>query len=216
MRASETWSEGTACAAALAAISALALAAAPAMFAQAPPSAATAPSHKWTAPRTPDGHPDLQGIWTNATITPFERPAELAQKEFFTPAEAAEYERAWAARNNQDRRETDHVADIGTGYNAAWWDRGTKVVPTLRTSLVVDPPDGRIPALTEAARKRLAARAAELAERCKNPGCSPGNNGLPIPADGPEDRPLTERCIIWPSAGPPMLPGGYNNNYQIV
>jgi hypothetical protein len=147
----------------------------------------------------PDGHPDLQGIWTNGTITPLERPSEFADKPFFTAAEAAEYEKQVRGRNNGDRRDANPDSDLATGYNDFWWDRGTKVVSTLRTSLIVDPPDGRIPALTADAQKRAAARAE--ARRLH-------------PADGPEDLSLADRCIARP--GPPMLPAGYNNNHQIV
>src|SRR4030095_10049632 len=98
--------------------------------------------------RTPWGDPDLPGLWTNATITPFERPAQLAGKEVLTEQEAAEFEKQTAQTTNADRREgagTD--ADVGRAYNQFWYDRGTKVVGTRRTSLVVDPPDGRVPAL---------------------------------------------------------------------
>ena len=157
------------------------------------------PARAWTPPRTPDGHPDLQGIWSNSTVTPLERPRDLAGKEFFTPEEAAEYEKQARARNDGDRRDSNPEADLAVGYNDVWWDRGTKVVSTRRTSIIVDPPDGRIPALTPAAQARQAARAE--ARRLR-------------PADGPEDRSLADRCIVRP--GPPMLPAGYNNNYQIV
>src|SRR5438067_6333616 len=155
---------------------------------------------KWTTPRTPDGQPDLQGIWTNATITPFERPRELAGKEYFTEQEAVEYEKKVVAESNRDRRGSDPIADVGGAYNEFWFDRGTKVVPTRRTSIVVDPPDGRVPPLTSAAQKAVAARAA-IARR---------------PPEGPEDLPPVVRCIVWPTSGPPMLPTAYNNNYQIL
>jgi hypothetical protein len=102
--------------------------------------------------------PDLQGIWTNATITPLERPRELAGKEFFTPDESAEYEKQVRGRNNGDRRDVNPDADLAVGYNDFWWDRGTKVVSSLRTSLVVDPSDGRIPPLTPEAQKKADAR----------------------------------------------------------
>jgi hypothetical protein len=151
--------------------------------------------------RTVDGHPDLQGIWTNATVTPFERPTELAGKEFFTAAEAAEYEKKIVDQNNADRRDRSAEEDLAIGYNAAWWDRGTKVVSTRRTSLVTDPPDGRVPPLTPAAQRKAAARAEARVLHS---------------ADGPEDRSLDDRCIVRRTAGPPMLPAGYNNNYQIV
>ena len=155
----------------------------------------------WTPPRTADGQPDLQGVWTNATITPLERPAELAGKQFFTPAEAAAYEKQLAVSNDVDRRPTSVETDVALGYNAAWWDRGTRVVKTLRTSLIVDPPDGKIPALTTDGERRAAVLAAQRKAH---------------PADGPEDRSLGERCLVWPTAGPPMMAGPYNSNYQIL
>ena len=155
----------------------------------------------YTPQRTPDGQPDLQGVWTNVTITPLERPANLAGKEFFTPAEARQYEKDTVERNNADRRDGGAQADLTRAYNDAWYDRGTKVVETLRTSLVIDPPDGRIP-------------------RVVSKGAAQGAGGPPLgfgrPPEGPEDRSLPERCILWPTAGPPMMPSFYNNNYQIV
>jgi hypothetical protein len=179
--------------------------------------AALAPKD-WAPPRTPDGQPDLQGIWTNGFITPLERPAELAAKPFFTKEEAAGFERRTTQTRDKDRRDGDRVTDVNRAYNDLWWDSGTQVSRTLQTSLIVDPPDGRIPPLTPEARKKLAVQAQAIAERCSQPGtaCPVGNNAQPIPADGPEDRPYMERCIAWPQAGPPMLPSAYNNNYQIV
>jgi hypothetical protein len=155
---------------------------------------------KWTPPRTADGHPDVQGIWTNATITPFERPASLAGKEFFTEQEAAAYEKQTLANNNRDKRGATPEADVNGAYNDFWFDRGTRVVPTRRTSLVIDPPDGKVPALTPEARKADAARQ-EIARR---------------PPQGPEDTPLAVRCLVWPTSGPALIPSAYNNNYQIV
>jgi hypothetical protein len=157
---------------------------------------------KWTPSHTPDGHPDFEGIWSNATITPLERPVELAGKATWTEQEAAAYEKQVGERNNVDRRvAVGTQADVALAYNDAWYDRGTKTIKTLRTSLIIDPPDGRIPALTPAAQKKLRDRAE--ARRLH-------------PADGPEDRALNERCLLTASTGPPMLPGPYNNNYQIV
>jgi hypothetical protein len=158
---------------------------------------ALAQTGKYTPPRTPDGQPDLQGVWTNITITPLERPANLAGKEFFTATEARQYEKDTAERNNADRRDSDSQADLNRAYNEAWYDRGTKVVETLRTSLIIDPPDGRIPRVPQ-----------------KAAAAPPGGFGRP--PEGPEDRGLTERCILWPTAGPPMMPSFYNNNYQIL
>jgi hypothetical protein len=156
---------------------------------------------RWTPPKTPAGQPDLQGIWTNLTITPLERPAELAGKAFLTAEEAAAYEKQVRENNNADRRDGGSDADLGRAYNDAWYDRGTKVVGTRRTSLIVDPPDGKIPPLTPEAQKKQA----ELREAARG-----------RQFDGPENRALPERCLLWPTAGPPMLPSFYNNNYQIV
>jgi hypothetical protein len=155
----------------------------------------------WRVPRTSWGHPDLQGVWSTATITPLERPPELAGKPFFSPEEVAEHERQTLERTNRDRRDGTAEADVARAYNDFWWDTGTRIVPTRRTALIIDPPDGRVPPLTAEAQKRLSA----LAEARKMRG----------PADHPEDRNLWERCI---TRGVPtvMLPQPYNNNYQIV
>lgn len=153
---------------------------------------------RWTPPRTPDGRPDLQGIWTNATLTPLERPTELAGKQVLSPAEAAAYEKDLLLHANRDIR--NGPDDVGA-YNELWFDRGTKIVGGRRTSLIVNPPDGRVPPLTPEAQKKVDAENANVKLH---------------PADGPEDRPLAERCLLWPTAGPPMLPEAYNNNYQIL
>ncbi len=169
---------------------------------QAPVSPAKAvPAAKTSILRTPDGRPDLQGIWSFATITPLERPAELADKPFFTEKEAADYENDIRKRNNMDRRDGDAEADVTRAYNDFWWDRGTRVVKTRRTSLVTDPPDGRLPPLTAEGRKRQADRIAK-------------NRGHEF--DGPENRPLPERCLNLQGSGPPILPTAYNNNTRIV
>jgi hypothetical protein len=152
-------------------------------------------------PRTSGGQPDLQGIWSNATITPLERPDDLAGKATFTPEEAAAYEKRAVDRNNVDHRPADAEADVARGYNNFWYDRGTKAVGTRRTSLIVDPADGHIPALTAEAQKRVNERQAWMQQHA---------------TDGPEGRSLGERCILWATAGPPMLPGPYNNNFQIL
>jgi hypothetical protein len=154
----------------------------------------------WTPPRTADGRPDLQGIWSNATLTPFERPTELEGKEFFTAAEAAEFTRVVLDRANRDRRGATPQEDVEASYNEAWMDRGTKIFPNLRTSIVVDPANGRVPPLTTAAREAAAARATLQQRR----------------PEGPEDLELWTRCILGRTSGPPMIPGAYNNNYQFV
>jgi hypothetical protein len=158
----------------------------------------TPSAQRWKAPRTPDGQPDLQGVWTTSTLTPLERPPEFAGKQFFTEEEASEYEKRIFAQVTGDRRDGGPDADLGRSYNEFWRDRGTKVIASRRTSLIVDPPDGRIPALTLEAQSRLAAARDQTAKH---------------PADGPEDRSAQERCL---TRGVPIVPGNYNNNYQIV
>jgi hypothetical protein len=155
----------------------------------------------WAVPRTPDGHPDLQGTWNTSTLTPLERPAEFADKPLLTQQEAKDYEARLLRENNRDRRDGTAEADVGRAYNEFWYDRGSHIVDSRRTSLIIDPADGKIPALTPEAQKRQAA----LADYRKQ-----------HPGDGPEDFSLANRCLLWATAGPPMLPGAYNNNYRIV
>src|SRR5439155_8588738 len=131
--------------------------------------------------------PDLSGIWTNATVTPLERPKEFAGKEFLTKAEAAEFEKQAVYDADGDRRDGGAEADVGRAYNEFWRDRG-KVVSTMRSSLIVDPPDGKVPSVLPEAQKRNAALAAE---RAKAGGA----------LDGPENRSLQERCLLTPQAG---------------
>lgn len=143
--------------------------------------------------------PDLEGIWNSGTATPLERPAALKDTPFFTPAEAEAWERQ-AARRNEEPPSAPAAAAQGTGtYNTFYREFGTQVVKTRRTSIVIDPPDGRIPALTPAA----AAVRQQRIERQKN-------------GENPEDLGLQDRCVTFLTAGPPMLPYTYNSNYQIV
>ncbi len=158
---------------------------------------------KWTAPRAPDGHPDLQGNWSFATITPFERPPAFGDKTVLSDQEVAEFEKETASRANQDEgRQRGTAADVNRAYNDAWYDRGTKMASSRQTSIVVDPPNGRVPAITTEGQARAQARQAVRRQRGA--------------ADGPEDRSLGERCIIGFNAGPPFQPSAYNNNIQIV
>jgi hypothetical protein len=150
-----------------------------------------------TPPRTPWGEPDLQGTWTFKTITPLERPAEFAGKEFLTESEAAELEKRAAVANSDEERPADAARDVAAAYNDFWWDRGDKVVKSRRSSLIIDPPDGRVPPLTPEARKRVDGRGVARDR----------------PAHGPEDRSQFERCV---SRGLPRLPGGYNQHLQIL
>ena len=181
---------------------------------QIPPSKKTTPN-AWTL-RTPDGQPDFQGVWSTATLTPLERPPEFAGKEFLTEQEAAEYERQTLARVNSDRRDGGAEADLRRNYNEFWRDRGTQVVASRRTSIVVDPPDGRIPPFTpEALRKRAAIAVATGPEgaRFEPSGPSAPRTGEVSGPAGPEDLALRIRCI---SRDLPMIPTPNNNFLQIV
>ena len=152
--------------------------------------ATTAEADTWTLPRTAWGDPDLQGVWSYATLTPLQRPAEWAGREFFTPEEVA----ARNARARADR--PDRPGETGT-YNALWVDRG-EVLPDRRTSLIVDPPDGRLP-LTPEARQRIAAK--QQYRRAH-------------PADSWLDLHPWVWCITY--HGVPPVSSGYNNTYQIL
>jgi hypothetical protein len=163
--------------------------------------AATSTSKSWTPPRTADGQPDLEGVWTNPTLTSLERPAELAGKEFLTEQEAADYVKRLLQQVNSDRRDGGADTDVGRSYNEFWRDRGNGLVADRRTSLIIDPPDGRIPPLTPEAQKRVDATRDYMRDHA---------------TDGPEGRSFAERCLAWTTAGPPMLPGPYNNDFQIL
>jgi hypothetical protein len=154
---------------------------------------ATAQSKK-AIPRTPDGRPDLQGTWDFAQLTPLERPSEFANKDSVSDEEAEEFAQRRIETSNKDRRDGGAAADVERAYNDFWWDFGTRIAK--QPSLVVDPPDGRIPPLTTEARERNANRRTLY--------------------DNPEERPFAERCILGFNSGPPMVPSAYNNNMQLV
>ena len=168
----------------------------------------------WTPPRTPDGRPDLQGLYTTQTFTPLERPEHLAGKEFFTEEEAAALHQQFTAEGvdplarsaiNLDRPEERETRLYQTNrddgsyvhYANELWLRTAvpKGLSSRRTSLITDPPDGQVPPLTPAARERAAAAREVRRQRGA--------------FDGYETRPLSERCIVWPHNGPPMLPPAY-------
>jgi hypothetical protein len=147
-------------------------------------------------PRRPDGRPDLTGYWTNDSFTPLERAPELGTKAVFTPEEAAAYFKLRLGRLNGQAKDDIH-------YDDALWQAETYAKwADLRTSIVFDPPDGRLPPLTAEAQRRDAERREAAARRG--------------PADSAQNRTLGERCITWGNAGPPMLPPTYNANFQIL
>jgi hypothetical protein len=152
----------------------------------------------YTPPKGADGHADLTGIWSNSTTTPLERPANLGAKEFYTPEEQAD--------NAKRPRTGGRGAVKEEGVLAVHYDVSQfgldkrEVAPNLRTSLIVGP-EGRIPERTAEAKQRIAAKAAFQKV-----------HGF----DGPDTRSLSERCILWPNEGPPMLSPGYNSNLQVV
>lgn len=167
----------------------------------------------WSVPRTPDGHPDLQGIWTSQTFTPFERPERFAGHEFLTEEEASELTEMLTAQGVNPlatatftESSPDELRDrLGqndpTHYDNAVWltTRQPKGLSSRRTSLIVDPPDGRIPPRVPEARERAIARREAL------------NYGV----DSYENRHFQERCLAWIHEGPPMTPAPYNDLYQI-
>ena len=146
--------------------------------------------------QAPKAHPNLQGYWTNATFTPLERPAELANKEFFTKEEAAEFDRKRLERENAQSKEDIHYD------NALWQTETWGRVESRRTSIVFDPPNGKLPELSQEGKVQAAAKA--VAARRKDS------------ADSAQDRSLAERCITWGNEGPPMLGSTYNANLQIL
>ena len=164
------------------------------------------------APRTPWGDPDLQGMWDHRTITPLERPEELGDREFLTEEEAASQEQAVIDRNNYLLNRPPETASAGGSvdqradgtpgfYNNFWLDTGTRTVGTRRTSLVIDPPDGRLPAYSDAGRRKVERDQAYQREH---------------PADSWLDFDGTDRCLIGVNNGPPILPAAYNQNLLVV
>jgi hypothetical protein len=157
----------------------------------APDAPPTAPAGAWTPPKTAWGAPDLDGVWNFGTMTPLERSAAFAGKVVLTVEEATSFERQTIERR----------ANTNATAGPDWWDQENNVLKNRRTSLIVDPADGRIPAPSPEGRARAAAT-----------GRRPGRNA----PEAPEDLTLSERCILWGTTGPPMMPAVYNNNVQFI
>ena len=180
-------------------------------FAALAPAAAEAQAQDadWTAPRTPWGHPDIQAIWNNGTITPLERPEDLAEQAFLSPEEVAEVERRAQERvDRENAPSTVRTEPLPAGgavgaYNSYWTEQSTSVVGTHRTSLITDPENGRLPPLTPEALARITSPESRRLADVQNGAA---------PADGPEEMGLSERCLWY--RGIPSIPTGYNNNYH--
>jgi hypothetical protein len=174
------------------------------------PLASAGQGKTWTPPRTPDGRPDIQGIFTFSTITPLQRPEQLAGKDVLTAEEAAAFAAAENTRLNRDLFDPIKGAPSAgyapraeggvLSYNEFWYERGATLTKDKRTSLIVDPPNGRIP-FTDEARKKNAVESRKA------------NSGF---ADSYTDRSAVDRCIMGFNSGPPMISGAYNNNLQIL
>ena len=162
---------------------------------------AAASTKPWTAPRTPDGQPDLQGYWTNNSYTPLERPNGVT-KDFYTPAELEEANKK-AAEREEEQTAPGTVADVHYDFTQFGLDRSqTRLTGNLRTSVIVEPTNGKLPPVTSEGQKRAADRAADR----KKQGAQ---------YDQVQNIPLGSRCV-YSNAGPPMLPPGYNPAYEIL
>ncbi|HIN09997.1 MAG: hypothetical protein MK486_21495 [Gemmatimonadetes bacterium] len=154
-------------------------------------------------PQTAWGAPDLQGVWDFRTITPLERPENLGDKAFLTQEEAAQREQSAVDRAtrlwDREARRTEAGGNVG-GYNNFWMDQGTNVIGTRRTSLIIDPPNGRLPEVTETGRARAAANR--------------GSFSSDLPASY-TDLSNSDRCLMGFNAGPPITPAAYNQNVQL-
>jgi len=165
--------------------------------------AAPAAAQKYTAPRTPDGQPDLQGYWTNSTYVPLERPDKVT-KAYYSEQEFAELVKNAAVRE-AEQTEPGTIADVHYDFTQFGLDRSQSafVKSDLRTSMIVDPPSGKMPPLSTEGQKRAADRAAE-------------RRRMGATTDAVQNMPVGTRCLIMAGSGPPMMNAGYNSNYQIV
>jgi len=167
--------------------------------------------------RTSWGAPNIEGLWDFRTLTPLERPLDMADKTELTPEEAEVFRQTSIAERDVDNNRTGDasIGDVEGAYNTFWWDWGTELDDDLRTSLIVDPPNGRLPEITPEAlaqnkmQKRLrTAPVRDLLSYSANPE--------EFRPPGPEALGLSERCLVGFNAGPPFTPSAYNNNLRII
>jgi hypothetical protein len=167
-------------------------------------------------PRTPEGRPDLQGIWDFSALTPLERPKEMGDRAFLTAEEAATLTAEAAQRKANENAPTERKGMLPVGgtvgaYNRYWSDQDARLAPDRRTSIIIDPPDGRLPPLQPGVAQQIGSTQQDM------PGSGPVRmRGAGIGGDNAEDRGLAERCLVGFNSGPPVLPAGYNQNIQIV
>ena len=180
------------------------------------PASGQSTASRYQPERTSWGAPRIDGLWDFRTLTPLERPRELADKAYFTAEEAQAFrERTLRLLDVDNRTGEASQQDVEGAYNSFWWDWGTELGDDLRTSLIVDPPDGRLPAITAEAMARL-----EEQNRLRTPPVrdllSYSANPATFRPEGPESVGLSERCLVGFNAGPPLNPSAYNNNLRIV
>ncbi len=202
-----TWISMAGLAAGIAALSLSVAGQAPKAATQTKTGAKPAPATKtWAPPHTPWGDPDLQGVWNDATSTPLQRPTGVKEKDVLSDEEAADFQNDLEYQLSRDRRDGGNAVDVNRAYNEHWMDaRRLKITADRRTSLIVDPPDGRIPPTLPLSPEREKVRAARAGANTRF------NAGLP---ENYRDFSLPVRCIIRTDS-PPYLPTIYNNDFQI-